>query len=309
MSQKKLTLAAMAVCLAFCMAAPASAAQYVEIGRSSKDSAQVSQEVALTALIARYADPREGQWMASGIWENGDRTVREFMAGQRSWRQAFGFAYNPNLAWMVMSRDQLLIAWCYDAIGNKKMRYNNQSIGPGVNPNNATLEYVLQSYNRQLSRSDALNVRIIQSNWFGMAFAAASTNFAARVSEEISNQLAGNVFVSIDDAYKAVGQVLANIGDERLNEAFLSNLNTALLDSYSPLSTDMPGENAQTYPMLTHFQTGDGSVIRIGTGGWEHVKGTVLFGPGDGIIAGVPEKISISISRDSTFTTKGKGRK
>lgn len=306
MSQKKLTLAAVAVCLAFCATAPASAAQYGEIGRTDKDTAQVTQEVALTALIARYADPREGQWMASGIWENGDRTVREFMSGQRSWRQAFGFAYNPNLAWMVMSRDQLLIAWAYDAIGNRKMRYDNQAGGAS---NNATLEYVLQAYNRQLNRGDVLNVRILQSHWFGMAFAAASTNFAARVSEEISNQLAGNVFLSINDAYKAVGQVLANIGDERLNEAFLANLNSALLDSYSPLSTDMPGENAQTYPMLTHFQTGDGSVIRIGTGGWEHVRGTVYFGPGDGIIAGVPEKISISSGRDSTFTTKGKGRK
>lgn len=284
-------LGAIAPSIAFAQSAP-----YGEIGQTDARKLSASQEFLLSMLIGQLTDRRDASFLANTAYQKGYSYVNQSQQGGDGylWMVPLAFAFSPSLQWYARSWDNPIISTQWQFAGNR-----------GVDQN--TLAWLINRINQSPGTDKNLNTGQLLGTWYAMVIAAASVSFSAWLSQKVSASLVARTFRSVEEARLAVSKAIENIGDEELNAVYSQFLLIAQADSYVPLQSTGGFAASKT---LNEFQTRENGFFRFVEGkGWEQHKGYLVFSAGEGVIEGVTQKISINSSRDSSFTTKGVGRK
>lgn len=269
---------------------------YGEIGQTDARKLSASQDFLLSMLIARLTDRRNASFLANTAYQKGYSYVNQSEQGGDAyhWTVPLAFAFNPSLQWYARSWDNLVISTQWQFAGNR-----------GVDQD--ALAWLINRINQSPGTDKNLNTGQLLGTWYAMVIAAASVSFSAWLTQKVSAGLAARTFRSVEEAQLAVSKAIENIGDDELNAIYSQYLFIAQADSYVPLQSTGGFTASKT---LNEFQTRNNGVFKFVEGkGWEQHKGYLLFSAGEGVIDGVTQKISINSSRDSSFTTKGVGRK
>jgi hypothetical protein len=277
---------------------PTIALAQVDIGEITQQdgrSRSSGQEFPLTVLIGQQAETRNAGFLANQAYNRGKSYISQRANGGNAynWQIPLGFVFSPSLQWYARSWDDLLIStqWQF---------YKN---GVGV----SEMEDIKWRLSNGVGSSGQFSANQIQGTWYAMAVSAASVKFVANLSSLVSRRLKGKTFSSVDAGYQSVANELAMIGDAQLNQMYSDCLFDALNDRYIPLQSTGSLKESKT---LMEFSTLNNGNFRFVEGkGWEQIKGVPVFSAGGGVIDGAVSKIAIGFGRDSTFTTKDKGRK
>jgi len=266
-----------------------------EISQTDGRSRSSGQEFPLTVLIGQQADRGNAGFLANQAYKRGYAYINQSNQGGEaySWQVPLGFVFSPSLQWYARSWDDILISSQWSLFRN----------GVGI----YELDGMLGRLINGIGTSGRFSADQIRGTWYSMAVSAASVKFVANLSSMVSRKLKGKTFSSLDAGYQYVANELVMIGYAQLNQMFSDCLIDAWNDRYIPLQSTGSLKESKT---LMEFSTLNNGNFRFVEGkGWEQYKGVRVFSAGEGVIDGAVSKIAISTGRDSTFTTKDKGRK